>query len=292
MLALFVELSSATIRSAADVHGQGALVRKQGSAERIEVAELAVSGAANLISKHSPKREHGIALVDEEPQENETDIIGMQKNLAISEELSRSACDRRRRDPCSQTSGCQLARCNPGMFVGGPMKLQQMSNGCARYMAAKEACTLKHGNTTLQWDLLEVRQFDDLGTPPVEAQWNIIDVDGTGTRFNVVNVGRQAAGCSDVYLTASASALGGDLQLEPAAKASEFEIKIYDRTNFYKIKVLDPSFPNGYLNNPTDCADGALLKLGMAEDLWRLVPFDTYGSRESSTPAGDSDINS
>lgn len=254
-----------------DVSAQGSLVRKQG---HTRFATLAASGAANV----DPRFSQAPTTLESEEKVMDAEV----KNWAAEDALEQSACNRRRRDPCSYKFGCELSRCQPGMFVGGPMKLQQMSNGCGKYMGAKNLCISQDGKPL---DLVEVRESSDLQAPPIVAQWNIVDIDGHGTRFRIMNIGRQAANCSDVYLAARASAFGGDLQLEPAQNATEFEVQIHKQTNYYSVRVAGNlvDVDHAFLNNPADCADGALPTLGRAPDLWRLVPADTIGSREADS---------
>lgn len=220
-----------------------------------------------------------------ETSEHEEDELGEHETQIYTQrgDARRSTCDRRRRDLCScqEATCCDIGRCHPSMFVGGPLKMQQMSNGCGKYLAAKATCQ-KNGTS---WDMLEVLAFDTWSEPPSHAQWRIIDVDGNGTHFKIANIARQAACGGSSFLREGASAWGGDLKLEAAAEATVFEIKIHERTSYHEIKIADVmpyQSQHAYLNNPADCFNGASPTLGQTPDLWRLVPANSVGSHISA----------
>lgn len=194
-----------------------------------------------------------------------------------------SECSRRRRDPCAcRLSGsgpcCNMGRCSAALFVGGPMKIQQVSNGCGRYLIAKTSAVIPDDDCNMDGRSLQVWNFSDLNEPPHSAQWNIVFANaGSTNKFKLEGRARKAAQCLDSYLRAEPSSSGGSLEMDSLQSATEWEIYISGNTDYYEIKMAGVH-PEIFLNNPVNCFDGAMPTLGRTPDLWRIAPNDQYGA--------------
>jgi hypothetical protein len=150
------------------------------------------------------------------------------------------------------------------------MKIKSASWGCNKYLVAQDTCT---SNGVAQ-DNVTVQSFPDHEEPPLTAQWSIVDGDATGTKFKLVNLGRQNAGCGKTHLAANWLTTG-KLYMDAEDGATEFAIEIHERTPYHQIKVA-AALPNqidyAFLANPVTCEEGALPRMNRSPDLFSLMP--------------------
>jgi len=158
------------------------IVRKHGALVSQHEVVLNVKGTYTVLGAQGDTRR--------EIEEHEGTELGDQDGIL-------SECSRRRRDPCAcRLSGsgpcCNMGRCSAALFVGGPMKIQQVSNGCGRYLIAKTSAVIPDDDCNMDGRSLQVWNFSDLNEPPHIAQWNIVFANvGSTNKFKLEGLARQ-----------------------------------------------------------------------------------------------------